>query len=695
MANPAPTAPIGHGLGHGGNTSGMPWDPSEFTPELAWPLSISVYDKMRRQDAQTKGVLNAVTLPIRRANWRLDPNDAPDNVVAAIAADLGLDANGPVNRRRRRQRFDWTDHTRLALLALPYGHSIFEKVGEIGADGLWHLTRLEERLPATIAKINVARNGDLLGVEQYPSGLVGDTGIGLPMPADRLVFYSHEREGGLWQGQSILRSSYKNWLLKDRLIRADTMKHERNGMGVPIAEAPEHATDKAIERMHDVVTRWRAGEVSGAAVPPGWKIRLVGVEGTLPDTLASVRYHDEQIAQETLAMFMKLGSSATGSRALGEEFIDLFMLSLQTVADELANTFNEQQIEMWVDWNWGEDVPAPRVVVDPIGADTDITAEAIKALLESGALTADPALEEYLRSRYRLPAAEDPAPAPGGAAGRGRRPFRRAVHASTDGAPADWPGSPYLAALTDYYAPKVAEIIEAALDPETIAATFLTGTARAAADDITRRAAEYAGALNIDDDALADELRSMWGDAYIAGTHAADLQLEPDLIVNARPWDHLVDWDDWTPGHARAAAEVAGIDGGRGLATLLGEANVTITGIEHTTLDAIAGKLAAALDEGWSVDRTGRELRAYLADPARAEKIAQTEMARAMTVATLDVYAEHGITARRWLLSVGACPLCVENEKAGSVALTDRFPHGDPPVHPHCVCALAPDLDVL
>ena len=37
---------------------------------------MDVYDRMRRQDAQVISVIRAVTLPIRRTRWWIDPNGA-------------------------------------------------------------------------------------------------------------------------------------------------------------------------------------------------------------------------------------------------------------------------------------------------------------------------------------------------------------------------------------------------------------------------------------------------------------------------------------------------------------------------------------------------------------------------------------------------------------------------------------------
>jgi hypothetical protein len=49
---------------------------NETTPELIWPQSVFVFDQMRRTDAQVASVLRAVTLPVRRTPWRIDPAGA-------------------------------------------------------------------------------------------------------------------------------------------------------------------------------------------------------------------------------------------------------------------------------------------------------------------------------------------------------------------------------------------------------------------------------------------------------------------------------------------------------------------------------------------------------------------------------------------------------------------------------------------
>ena len=135
----------------------------------------------------------------------------------------------------------------------------------------------------------------------------------------------------------------------------------------------------------------------------------MGVTGTLPDSDKQIRYYDEQISAAVLANFLSLGGdNATGSYALGKTFAEFFVQSLQTVALDVAAVTTMHVVEDFVDLNFGIDEPAPRIVFDEIGAQQPATAQAIKMLIDCGALRADGPLETFLRERYTLPAA-DPA----------------------------------------------------------------------------------------------------------------------------------------------------------------------------------------------------------------------------------------------------------------------------------------------
>ncbi|MGX9348148.1 phage portal protein family protein [Microbacterium sp. KNMS] len=404
---------------------------NESTPELRWPESVKVFEDMVRQDAQASSVLSAIATPIMRTGWRVDGTGCRDEVTQHVAADLGLPIAGEANSvpaTRTRGRFSWTEHLGIVVPDhLQFGHAVFEQVYYPprsvldGGDGLYHLRKLGYRPARTISAWKVAPDGGLIGVQQYATqmssggGLIsfGDTS-GVTLPVDRLVVYTNRRKGGNWAGESVLRSAYKNVMLKDRYLRVDAMVVERNGLGIPVHTAAG-GTAAEIEAGLDIASGVQAGDNSGVSLAHGATFDLKGVTGTLPDILEKVKYHDEQIARAVLAHFLNLGSQ-TGSWALGATFADFFTLSIQAVAENIRETATRHIVEDIVDINYGPDEPAPRIVFDEIGSRQGAILTAIAQLVSSGVIHPDEDLEKFIRSTLDLPlATSTPAAAGGGA----------------------------------------------------------------------------------------------------------------------------------------------------------------------------------------------------------------------------------------------------------------------------------------
>jgi hypothetical protein len=335
--------------------------------EMRWPKSIESIDKMRR-DAQVTSVFMGLTVPIWEYPWAINPNGAEDEVVERFADDISLrimgqsEIDAPVGRTRN--RFNFEDHLRHTLLALLYGHMFFEQQGYIEEDGetdnlRWRLKKLFPIMPRTIGKIEIKRDGGLVGIRQNIGARRGVLWEPPLIRVGQLVGYIWGMEGANWLGRSLLVPVHKHWLLKDRELRIDAIKHERTGAGVPIIEAAPGATSSELARLDVMAQRYKVGEASGGAIPAGTKFRLQGVEGATSDVLASIRYQDEQIAQAFFMEVKTLGQSAYGSRALGETFAGMASPIQRAIAKWVTRTFNEHVAEDWVDINFGGDYGCP------------------------------------------------------------------------------------------------------------------------------------------------------------------------------------------------------------------------------------------------------------------------------------------------------------------------------------------------
>lgn len=374
------------------------FDELETVPDLAWPQSVITYNNMRR-DPQLLAVLNAYSLPLRSGKWMIDPAGARDEVVEFIADSWGLPILGdsePTPTPYRRRGVLFKQHLRLALLELVYGHMPFAFAGEIkpvNGKTRWLLNRVDERLPNTITALNVADNGDLVSIRQF--------GTQSDIPAKNLLWYTHDREGSNWTGTSMLRSCYGAWLLKHDMWRVLGTSSRRFGMGVPAVHAPAGATEAEITNAARLSSAMRAGDQSGMGLPDGYRAELIGLTGTVPDTLKFVRYLDQQMAQAALASILTLDATPNGSRALGDIIVGLLRMSWESVADEIALPATELTAKI-IDFNYGEDEAVPMIICTDLDHQ-ERSFDAISALVKVGAITPDPALENALRDSYMLP----------------------------------------------------------------------------------------------------------------------------------------------------------------------------------------------------------------------------------------------------------------------------------------------------
>jgi hypothetical protein len=376
-------------------------DPTEHLGDLLFPQSVLTYSQMRR-DPQLAAVLAGISLPIRRATWAIDPTGCDPVVAKRVADDMGLSLVGEDDPGPARLRgMSWPEHLRTALLSLVYGFYGYELLADVSS-GQARLVNAYQRTPSTIVFIHSLPNGDFGGISQlYHPDTLEQAEIG----PERMVWYALDVEGSAHHGNSILRPGYSSWLIKQELRRVLATSNRRWGTGVSTVRAlpGTSPTPEQMAAAAQMAQAARAGDTAGGAVPPGFVMEILGMQGSAPNTIEALRWVDQQMSGMVLSRWMDLGSSQTGSRALGEAFIDTFLLSIQSLADHMADTATRQIAARLVAWNEGVDQPVPRVTVADVGSRHEVTADALNALMQSGALSADPQLEEWVRRTYRLP----------------------------------------------------------------------------------------------------------------------------------------------------------------------------------------------------------------------------------------------------------------------------------------------------
>ncbi len=260
------------------------------------------------------------------------------------------------------------------------------------------------------------------------------------------------------------------------------------------------------------------------------------------------------------------------------------------------------------------------------------------------------------------------------------------------------------------YAKRIAEAQTGAIDTARLAEAWLAlhpASKAVTKDTDPGLAAFLARALKALRDALSSVLRQLWPEGWVLGQQSAAAVLTGDPV----------DWRGWTPADHAAAREIAG----DGLQQLLDSAGIRIQSIAASRVSELADVLQASLDSEvrqiefygkpagvWSMQADlpprnsasdlAAKLERVLDNPARAQMVAHTEMARAASSATVTAYSAAGVRTRSWLTAEDAkvCVACDADEAAGDVPVGEPFPSGlmMPPGHPWCRCALMPGRTV-
>ena len=368
----------------------------DYNPDLNGRVAMRVYDEMARSDATVKQALLACTLPIRRANWYIEPaSQAQDDLDIADFTKHAMFEWGELS---------WDDVLRQALLSLQYGVFLFEKVFDFKEiDGkqkiIWK--KLAPRLPRSILQWQMGDGNP--GVRQLLY-----TGPTVDIPMQKLLIFCHEKEGDNWWGISALRSAYKSWYMKTSLEKIDAIAHERQGMGIPFIKMTTGYSAADFTAATKILKNLRASEQGYLVEPDTLSVEFKDMKAsTTKDAEMAIKYHNRQILVSVLAQFLELGNTTSGSRATSTDHSDLFLKSLEAVANNIADTFNKHAIKELVDLNFDNVVEYPILKYNGVAKeDINTLSTALQRLGQAGMIRPNERDEQYLREMIGFPEME-------------------------------------------------------------------------------------------------------------------------------------------------------------------------------------------------------------------------------------------------------------------------------------------------
>jgi len=379
----------------------------EFNADLKNDKGVEQFDKMRRE-AVVASSLKLVTLPVLGCKWDIECDD---------------DRAGDFLREALFQRIDWDAFLRHALLCFPFGFELMEKVWGRGDDGMLWIDSIEHRAQTSIRKWHVDDEvGGLAGVTQriYRDGAYYDVELTDEHSAEaariKLFHVALNQEGDNFAGLSGLRPAWPYWKAKYEAFTHAAIQVERYCVGVPSASPPVDPNtgtgkytpddkDAAIE----ILKNWKSGRQSWIWNPGGWDFGIKGQEeGSRFDPLPFLDYCDRMILVNVLGEFTRLGETASGSRAVAEQQVDVFMLAEEGLADLISSRVDAQLIRPLLELNFpnGADIDARIRWSDLTAESMDSVAQYVERLSRAEAITVDDELEAHLRDIGDLPQRE-------------------------------------------------------------------------------------------------------------------------------------------------------------------------------------------------------------------------------------------------------------------------------------------------
>lgn len=367
----------------------------DYNPNLQGNNAIKVYDEMRKSDGTVRAAMLVTSLPIRRAKWFVNPvspektdEDVADFVKHALFE--WIDSS-------------WDDVVRQALLMLPFGVMVFEKVyGVKTFNGKTFITisKLAPRLPKSIQQWELSDG--TFGIQQ-----VMQKGGLAEIPASKLLIFVNEREGDNWWGTSMLRAAYRHWYHKDKFYKIDAIAFERQGLGVPLIKMPKGYTVSDEQKAITAAANLRAAESGYLILPPDYEAEFMNMgASSTRDPQNSINHHNKEILQSVLAQFLELGqtSSGGGSRALSEDQSDLFLKAMESIATNIISVINKDLIPELVDMNFDNIEIYPKLDFSGISrTDVKAMAESFASLVTSGGITPTDKDQTYFRALLGLP----------------------------------------------------------------------------------------------------------------------------------------------------------------------------------------------------------------------------------------------------------------------------------------------------
>ena len=388
----------------------------ENQPELVTTYDrMRLYDRMRRTESTIEAMLRSLEMPLIRGTFVVEPaSDNPEDVEIAEFCSWNI-----------LKKQNWSHFIENAVAFQQFGNVVFESVYDVAdwtRETLQQGTKTQEMFsdrvclksmdfmhPKTIFRYMFdEKTNELSAIEQLGYWIEnGQSRYEMKsVSTDYLMFLIRQQRGRSYDGISILRSAYKNYVAIDALYKIQMIALARNASGVPLLTEPEiGSTSKDRADALAVAQSLRMHEEAGMTLPFGWKLEILNGHVDTKSTDEAIRHHKGQILLAALTQFLGQGAdNQGGNRALAKNHTDFFKMTLWSIGQQIADALSHHVVSNLVQWNYGPRAKMPKVKLVKLGGD-DVTSwlKNLVAAVTGMVVTPYPEMEDAVLQALDLP----------------------------------------------------------------------------------------------------------------------------------------------------------------------------------------------------------------------------------------------------------------------------------------------------
>lgn len=299
---------------------------------------------MTRNDGQAKGILNAIKYPIRMARPKVKPpkdGGGEEETKFIYKNLLASPAEGGMQTPLR------TTIARMAL-AVRDGYKVFEKVWRYDGGQYW-LDKLAYR-STLCTKPTYDKHGNINGARQQVN-FMGEE-IDKTWDLGKVAYFIYNAEENPYVGESDFFPVFYHYDKKHKLYAIAHLAYQLNAVPIRIGSHPPALKSEALGEFRNALKA--LGTSVAMTVPNNCTVDKFESDRKLTEFLALIQHHDSMMSRAFLTQFMNLGQEGRGgSFALSKDQSNLFLMSLMSLLEDIAEVFNAQIIPQLIDWNFG------------------------------------------------------------------------------------------------------------------------------------------------------------------------------------------------------------------------------------------------------------------------------------------------------------------------------------------------------